>query len=407
MLCRSLSPVLLPFAFAATMGGTVLAEPTETPATTSRVVAIGDIHGALGALSALLRSAGIVDEDDRWIGGTTTLVQNGDFLDRGENAVAVARLLRRLQGEAEAAGGRVEVLLGNHEALNLLHRFDDVTPAIVAPYVDEDSEKRREALCRKQAPRRRREARDLQRRDRSVEIPSKVVAFNRCIRDHPLGMVEYVEDLGPDGDLGGWIRTLPALVRLDDVLFLHGGISATFATWKLEDVAAEVRLELERWDLARKWMEDRGLILATDSLERIVSTARALVDGSGGGTPVPDAIRRVARLEEWLLAREDGPLWFRGYAQWSDEEGPARLEAILEPLGIERVVVGHTPMPGGEIQLRFDGRVALIDTGMLASAYRGLPTALESTPGCLAELRVGARVPLRGCESPEPAPPPP
>ncbi len=93
-----------------------------------RVVAFADVHGAYAELTALLRSVGVVDEDLRWTGGRTHLVSLGDLLDRGADSRKVMDLLMRLQGEAATAGGRVHVVLGNHEAMNVLGDLRYVDP---------------------------------------------------------------------------------------------------------------------------------------------------------------------------------------------------------------------------------------------------------------------------------------
>ena len=77
-----------------------------------RVVAIGDIHGELDGIVQILTSAGLIDENRQWIGGDTTLVQTGDFLDRGKDVRPVMDLLMSLQQQAEKAGGRMIVLTG-------------------------------------------------------------------------------------------------------------------------------------------------------------------------------------------------------------------------------------------------------------------------------------------------------
>ena len=71
---------------------------------------------------------GLTDSSQRWTGGRTTLVQTGDFMDRGAGVKAVLDLLMRLETEASAAGGRVVVLLGNHETMNLMANTRDTTP---------------------------------------------------------------------------------------------------------------------------------------------------------------------------------------------------------------------------------------------------------------------------------------
>lgn len=87
---------------------------------------IGDIHGHYDRLCALLRQIDLVDADLRWQGGDTGLWFTGDFTDRGPHGLAVLDLVMRLQREAEAAGGQVGSLLGNHDALLVAaRRFGD------------------------------------------------------------------------------------------------------------------------------------------------------------------------------------------------------------------------------------------------------------------------------------------
>ena len=76
--------------------------------------------------------------------------------------------------------------------------------------------------------------------------------------------------------------------------------------------------------------------------------------------------------------RTDGPLWFRGYDQWSDEEGNAQIDKILQSFKASHFVTGHTVQKNGRIRCRFGCKVFLIDAGMLSSYYPGgRPSALE------------------------------
>lgn len=98
--------------------------PTTTrdfhKSTESRVVAFADVHGDLQALRSILRATKLVDENDSWIGGDTILVQTGDLLDRGPDERAVVDLMLKLAKEAEAAGGGIIQLNGNHEIMNVM-----------------------------------------------------------------------------------------------------------------------------------------------------------------------------------------------------------------------------------------------------------------------------------------------
>src|SRR5689334_1922490 len=61
------------------------ASPCEIE-TTDTVVAVGDIHGAFDNFVAILRSAQVIDNRNKWIGRRTVLVQTGDVLDRGPDS---------------------------------------------------------------------------------------------------------------------------------------------------------------------------------------------------------------------------------------------------------------------------------------------------------------------------------
>src|SRR5439155_17830435 len=97
----------------------LFASAIARPADTQRVVAIGDIHGDLDAFVGILRRAGLVDSNTRWSARNTTLVQTGDFLDRGPKARAAMDLLMALQKDGPRQGGRVIVLMVNHAASSI------------------------------------------------------------------------------------------------------------------------------------------------------------------------------------------------------------------------------------------------------------------------------------------------
>ncbi len=85
---------------------------------------IGDIHGQLEKLLGLLRDADLIDAGDAWSGADSTLWFMGDLVDHGPDGIGVVELIMRLQEQATQAGGRVDVLIGNHDVLLLAaHRF--------------------------------------------------------------------------------------------------------------------------------------------------------------------------------------------------------------------------------------------------------------------------------------------
>jgi hypothetical protein len=99
----------------------------ESPAivqldTQADIFAMGDVHGDYQRLVELLTGAGVIrgipatPERPVWTAGRAVLVFTGDMIDKGPDAVGVLAFLRALQPAAMASGGRVVVLMGNHEA---------------------------------------------------------------------------------------------------------------------------------------------------------------------------------------------------------------------------------------------------------------------------------------------------
>jgi hypothetical protein len=150
-------------------GAAPVAEPLDMPTrypAAQHVVAIGDLHGDLIATRTALRLAEVIDEHDRWVGGRMVIVQTGDQLDRGDDELEILDLLDDLTAQAQAAGGAVHVLNGNHELMNVkqdlryvtLGGFLDFLPTPVAdpdaidPQVVVDAVHERLKACRPGRP---------------------------------------------------------------------------------------------------------------------------------------------------------------------------------------------------------------------------------------------------------------
>jgi len=294
------------------------AEPACEFDRVERIVAVGDVHGAYDAFVGILRTAGLIDERQRWTGGKTHLVQTGDVVDRGPDSRKALDLLERLEGDAKKAGGAVHPLIGNHEAMRLLGDLRYVSPGEYGAFVTAKSEQIRDDFIK---------AQDNARRE-------------DLLKEFPLGMLEMRVAFGRNGHYGEWIRKLNAVVKINDVVFLHGGLSPGVASMSCEAINVAVRREL------------------TTDIDKV----------------------RAEPLSS-LAAREDGPLWYRGLADEADAFEP-QVDDILAKQRARAIVVGHTVARDGRIRPRFGGKVIQIDTGMQTQyVATGRASALEIKDG--------------------------
>lgn len=302
--------------------------------TGQRVVAIGDIHGDFDAFVGILQRARLVDPRNRW-SGNSILVQTGDLLDRGPKARAVMDLLMALQRDAPRQSGRVIVLMGNHEAMNIYGDLRYVTDNDYASFADDRQDTKR-----------------------------KKVDSSR-----PSGFAERCEAFGPEGRYGKWLRSLPAVARVNDSIFLHGGISPDLPAESIEKINDTVAGEIKAFDAFKEFMVDKKIAQPCSTLDELTMAARTALDKAKGKDA--EVLRSFLGYGSWFSINDSGPLWFRGYAQWTDAAGAPLIQRLTEVFSTMRFVVGHTPQAGGQIGQRFDGKIYLIDTGMLSSYFPG------------------------------------
>ena len=96
------------------------------------IYVMGDVHGHHATMMNLLRDNQLVDAADHWAGGSAELWFAGDFFDRGPDGTLAVDTVMRLQTEAQAVGGQVRAVLGNHDLLLLsVVRFGKHNQAII------------------------------------------------------------------------------------------------------------------------------------------------------------------------------------------------------------------------------------------------------------------------------------
>jgi hypothetical protein len=298
-----------------------------------RIVAVGDLHGDYQAWQDIARGAGLIDPKGHWAGGKSILVQLGDVTDREPDSLKIIRSLQQLQKEAPRKGGKAIVVLGNHEAMNLIGDNRYTSPGEYAAFEDSQSAARRDRVY--EANRAQVEA--AYRAQDPKLSPEQVRA--KWIAQHPLGWVEHRLAWGPSGELGRWATNNPAIVKIDGTLFVHGGISAEYARLPLETINKRVASAMAAGD-------DNPTSVLTDPL---------------------------------------GPLWYRGLVTTDSDAQAVRaaakppaapmtadqeLSAVLTAYGAKRLVIAHTPSLQG-IQITGNGQLARIDTGN--SRYYGGP----------------------------------
>lgn len=192
---------------------------------------IGDTHGCLEPLTALLKREGLIDEGGAWSAGDSTLWFLGDFTDRGPDGVGVLDLVMRLEAEAAQAGGKLGALLGNHDVFLLAAKL--FGPQLVPSF---------------------------KRMGKSVTFEYLWRQVGGTEGDLPRLTERHVE----------WLRRRPALALEGDNLLMHADTLAYLDIGEsLEEVNATVEGILRSDDL-RAW----------DKLSERLSTRMSFLNGS-------------------------------------------------------------------------------------------------------------------------------
>lgn len=236
------------------------------------VVASSDFHGQYDVLIELLTNNGVIDENGHWQFKNGHFVITGDVFDRGDKVTEILWFLYRLEQEAVNAGGQVHLLLGNHEVMILNGDLRYLHPKYVT-------------------------VADI------ADVP-----FEQFYAKGTL--------------LGDWLRTKPVLVKVNNMLFTHGGFHP---------------------DLAR---EKRSL----NDINRVFKNSLVKAEL---------ALPR-AGLAKYLHKR-NGPIWYRGYFK-DNGASSEEIDLLLRHFDVEHIVVGHTSQ--AQIEMRHNGRVIAIDSSI-------------------------------------------
>lgn len=292
-----------------------------------RVIAIGDLHGDYQQFLNVMMSAGLIDKKGKWTGGETHLVQTGDITDRGDGSREIIDHLVKLAKQAKKKGGYVHMLIGNHEAMNMIGDLRYVTKGEFASYAGRNAEKLQDMQWQRQL--------EWMKVNQPGFEELDIDAYKKEWQEKvPIGWVEQRIAWSKDGDYGKWVEDNQVAVQINDSIFLHGGISAKYCKFSLESLTDQMVTALVNFDPA-----------STDTI-------------------VDDPL---------------GPIWYRGLAQEKESDVYSQtVTNILQRYGAKRIVIGHTPT-GGIVWPRFDQRVIANDTGI--GSYYGSHTGILELQG--------------------------
>ena len=239
----------------------------------NNIMVIGDIHGGYDSLLVFLRGNGIIDPGLNWTWGKGHLVFLGDIFDRGDKVTEALWLLYQIDSQAAAAGGAVHLVLGNHEIM-VMNNIDT--------YVA----------------------------DKYLLMADKL-------------NLTYAGLFSKQTILGQWLRTKNTMLKINDYLFVHAGLSPEFV--------------------------EAGL-----TLHEINNTVRYFLNYPGRESH--------GNINRETILGKNGPFWYRGYVEDNHEYTrlpQKEIDKIFSVFQASRIFIGHTSVK--EITPLYQSRVFAMD----------------------------------------------
>lgn len=339
--------------------------------TSERVVAFADVHGAYDDWVALLKEVGVVDDKLNWSGGKTHLVSVGDLIDRGPGSRQVVELLKKLDAQADAAGGAVHMTLGNHEVMVMTGELRYVSAAEFAAFADDETDADREAFYA-----------EYRRFNTGGDEATVRATFDE---QFPRGFLALRKAYSLKGELGSWLIRQPFVIKVNDKVYMHGGIAADAADKSIKQLNLSLTDELRTFMSSMDTLREAGVMPWHVDFNDRLGFLNARVEEYMAANPKGRAdwfpqVQQVFEAQEAFVFSSDSPNWYRGTARCHPLSESFNTERFLKQVGGKQLVMGHTPTRG-EVQSRMDGLAIRLDTGMLKSVYKGQASALISNDG--------------------------
>ena len=336
-----------------------------------RVVAFGDVHGAFDDWSTMLQEVGVVDAQLNWSGGNTHLVSLGDLVDRGPDSRKVIELLMKLEQQAARAGGAVHLVLGNHEVMVMTGDLRYASPEEFAAFAAEESQAERD---------------EVYAQYRAFNPGGSEADARQQFDDaYPPGFFALRKAFSRDGAIGSWLIQHPFVIKVNDKVYLHGGIANVSVQESLASLNGKLQGELRDFLASMDELRAAGVMPWYVDYHDRLDFLTARVEEFAAANPRKKAswfpaVNTVFEAQKAYLFSDDSPNWYRGTALCNPYSESFNTERFLKKVGARQVVMGHTPTRG-EVLERMDGLAIRLDTGMLTSVYKGRASALISGSG--------------------------
>ncbi len=240
-----------------------------------KIAALSDIHGQYDLMIDILKNNKIIDNDLKWSFGAGHLVIVGDVFDRGDRVTEILWFIYNLEKQALENDGMVHYLLGNHEYMVMQN--------------------------------------DLRYVNKKYLTSAKLLGTT------------YKDMFNDQTVLGRWLRSKNTVLRIDDNLFVHGGISLEF-------------------------------VLAGFDPNAVNNIMRKAIDK-------PKEKTDPLVLEKYFGYY--GPIWYRGY--FEDNLPESRIDSILTASNVKHIVVGHTSQL--EVKQLYHRKIFAVDSSIKLGKY--------------------------------------